>query len=155
MSKRRTYENKTEELLEPVIKEHNYDLYDVEYIKEGSNWYLRVYIDKEGGVNIDDCEIVSRFLSEELDEYDFIADSYILEVSSPGLGRKLTKDRHFEKSIGEEIEIKLYNAIDNMKEWTGTLLAYDKDDISIELEDQSKKNIPRSSIASVRLSFDF
>lgn len=155
MSKRKSYEKRTEELLEPMLKEHNYDLYDVEYIKEANNWYLRVYIDKEGGVNINDCEAVSRFLSDELDKNDFIADSYILEVSSPGLGRKLSKDKHFEKSIGEEIEVKLYKAIDNKKEWVGILLDFDKDNISIELEDESKMVLSRESVANVRLTINF
>ena len=155
MSKRKSYEKRTEELLEPILKEHNYDLYDIEYIKEANNWYLRVYIDKEGGVNINDCETVSRFLSDELDKNDFIDDSYILEVSSPGLGRKLSKDKHFEKSIGEEIEVKLYKAIDNKKEWVGILLDFDKENISIELEDESKKVLPRASVANVRLTINF
>ena len=155
MSKRKSYEKRTEELLEPILKEHNYDLYDIEYIKEANNWYLRVYIDKEGGVNINDCEAVSRFLSDELDKNDFIADSYILEVGSPGLGRKLSKDKHFEKSIGEEIEVKLYKAIDNKKEWVGILLDFDKENISIELEDESKKVLPRASVANVRLTINF
>ncbi len=155
MSKRKSYEKRTEELLEPMLKEHNYDLYDVEYIKEANNWYLRVYIDKEGGVNINDCEAVSRFLSDELDKNDFIDDSYILEVSSPGLGRKLSKDKHFEKSIGEEIEVKLYKAIDNKKEWVGILLDFDKDNISIELEDESKMVLSRESVANVRLTINF
>ena len=137
------------------MKEHNYDLYDIEYIKEANNWYLRVYIDKEGGVNINDCETVSRFLSDELDKNDFIDDSYILEVSSPGLGRKLSKDKHFEKSIGEEIEVKLYKPIDKKKEWVGILLDFDKENISIELEDESKKVLPRASVANVRLTINF
>lgn len=155
MSKRKSYEKRTEELLEPILKEHNYDLYDIEYIKEANNWYLRVYIDKEGGVNINDCETVSRFLSDELDKNDFIDDSYILEVSSPGLGRKLSKDKHFEKSIGEEIEVKLYKPIDKKKEWVGILLDFDKENISIELEDESKKVLPRASVANVRLTINF
>ena len=134
MSKRKSYEQRTEQLLEPILKENNYELYDVEYVKENGNAYLRVYIDKEGGININDCELVSRSLSDLLDKNDFIADSYILEVSSPGLGRKLKKDRHFEKSIGEEVDIKLYKAIDNKKEWSGILIGFDDETISIETE---------------------
>ncbi|HBY71983.1 MAG TPA: ribosome maturation factor RimP, partial [Lachnospiraceae bacterium] len=107
MAKREDYEKKTEKLLEPILTANHFELYDVEYVKEGSNWYLRAYIDKEGGITIDDCELVSRALSDLLDKEDFIADPYILEVSSPGLGWQLKKDKHFENSIGEEVEIKL------------------------------------------------
>ena len=96
MSKGKTYETRTEEILKPITDKHGVEIYDVEYVKEGSDWYLRAYIDKEGGVDIDDCEAVSRALSDKLDEEDFIEDAYILEVSSPGLGRSLKKDRHFE-----------------------------------------------------------
>ena len=108
MSKRETYEAKTEELLLPIAEENGVEIYDVEYVKEGSDWYLRAYIDKPDGVNIGDCEAVSRALSDKLDEADFIEDAYILEVSSPGLGRTLKKDKHLEKSLGEEVEIRLY-----------------------------------------------
>ena len=108
MSKREDYENRTEELLTPIAEVSQVEIYDVEYVKEGSDYYLRAYIDKPEGVNILDCENVSRALSEALDKADFIPDAYILEVSSPGLGRTLKKDKHLQKSIGEEVEIKLY-----------------------------------------------
>ena len=110
MSKREEYESKTEALVMPLVEQNNFELVDVEYVKEGSNWYLRVYIDKENGINVDDCELISRALSDLLDEYDFIDDAYILEVSSPGLGRPLKKDKDFERSLMEEVEIKLYKA---------------------------------------------
>ena len=99
MSKRETYEAKTEELLMPIAEANRVEIYDIEYVKEGSDWYLRAYIDKEGGVTINDCESVSRALSDELDKADFIEDAYILEVSSPGLGRTLKKDKHLQKSL--------------------------------------------------------
>ena len=108
MAKRDTYEQRTEELLLPIVERHNVEIYDVEFVKEAGEWYLRAYIDKEGGVNILDCEAVSRELSDALDAEDYIDESYILEVSSPGLGRTLKKDKHLEKSIGEEVEIKTY-----------------------------------------------
>ena len=95
MSKREIYEQKTEELVLPIVEEHQFELVDVEYVKEGSSWYLRAYIDKPGGITVDDCEAVSRQLSDLLDEKDFIDDAYILEVSSPGLGRPLKKDKDF------------------------------------------------------------
>ena len=91
MSKRENYEERTEKLLSPIARDNQVEIYDVEYVKEGSDWYLRCYIDKDGGVNINDCEVVSRALSDELDREDFIEDAYILEVSSPGLGRTLKR----------------------------------------------------------------
>ena len=99
MSKRESYEAKAEELLTPIAEANHVEIYDVEYVKEGADWYLRCYIDKEGGVNINDCETVSRALSDELDRVDFIEDAYILEVSSPVLGRTLKKDKHLKKSL--------------------------------------------------------
>ena len=105
MSKRETYETRTEQLLVPIVEKYGVEIYDVEYVKEGSDWYLRAYIDKPEGVNINDCENVSRALSDVLDTEDYIEDAYILEVSSPGLGRTLKKDKHLAKSIGQEVEI--------------------------------------------------
>lgn len=99
MSKKEIYEQKTEALLMPLIEAHQFELVDVEYVKEGGSWYLRAYIDKPGGITIDDCEVISRALSDLLDEQDFIEDAYILEVSSPGLGRPLKKDKDFERAL--------------------------------------------------------
>ena len=155
MSKRESYEWKTEELLLPIVEEYRFELVDVEYVKEGSNWYLRAYIDKPGGITVDDCEAVSRRLSDLLDEKDFIEEAYILEVSSPGLGRPLKKDKDFARSIGEEVEIRTYKAIDHEKEFTGVLKSFDKDTIVIELEDNEIMNFARDNIALVRLAFDF
>lgn len=154
MSKRELYESKTEEIVMPIINENNFELVDVEYVREGSNWYLRIYIDKSGGINIDDCELVSRYLSEKLDEKDFIEDAYILEVSSPGLGRPLKKEKDFQRSLGEEIEVKLYKAIDKRKEYVGNLISFDKDIITIE-ENEKEITFNRSDIALVRLALDF
>ncbi len=155
MTKREEYEKKTEELVMPIIEANNFELVDVEYVKEGSNWYLRAYIDKDGGINVDDCEIVSRALSELLDKNDFIEDAYILEVSSPGLGRPLKKDKDFDRSIGEIIEIKLYKAINKQKEFEGILKSYSKETITIENEDGEETVFNRSDVALVRLAFDF
>ncbi|MEF2596379.1 MAG: ribosome maturation factor RimP, partial [Lachnospiraceae bacterium] len=102
MSKRETYEQRTEELISPIIEQNQFELVDVEYVKEGGTWYLRAYIDKPGGITVDDCEVVSRALSDLLDKHDFIEDAYVLEVSSPGLGRPLKKEKDFARSIGEE-----------------------------------------------------
>lgn len=109
-------EQKTEELVTPIIDENHFELVDVEYVKEGANWYLRIYADKEGGISIDDCVLISRALEAKLDADDFIKDAYILEVSSPGLGRPLKKEKDFQRSIGQSVDIKLYKAIDKQKE---------------------------------------
>ena len=154
MSKRETYETRTEELLQPIVEQNNVEIYDVEYVKEGSDWYLRAYIDKEGGVDIQDCENVSRALSDRLDETDYIEDAYILEVSSPGLGRSLKKDRHFAKSIGEEVEVKLYKPLDKQKEFVGILKSFDDTSITISMNEEDKQ-FARADVANVRLTFDF
>lgn len=155
MSKKESYESRTEALITPLLVENAFELVDVEYVKEAGNWYLRCYIDKPGGITINDCELVSRALSDMLDEEDFIADdSYILEVSSPGLGRPLKKEKDFERSIGAQVEVKTYQAIDRQKEFTGTLTAYDKDSFTIEAEGESM-TFRRSDVALVRLALDF
>lgn len=154
MSKRETYETRTEKLLVPIAEKYGVEIYDVEYVKEGSDWYLRAYIDKPEGVNINDCENVSRALSDVLDAEDYIEDAYILEVSSPGLGRTLKKDRHLEKSLGEEVEIRTYKPIGKQKEFSGILKAYDKDTITIE-EDSEERVFARADIALIRLALDF
>lgn len=154
MSKGKAVENRTEELLAPIAEENGVEIYDVEYLKEGGDWYLRAYIDKPEGVNIQDCENVSRALSDKLDEVDFIDDAYILEVSSPGLGRTLKKDKHLEKSLGEEVELRLYKPRDKQKEFTGILKSFDADSVIIETEEEEKV-FARSEIALIRLAFDF
>ena len=154
MSRRETYESRTEELLLPIADGFGVEIYDVEYVKEGRDWYLRAYIDKEAGVNITDCENVSRALSEKLDEEDFIEDAYILEVSSPGLGRTLKKEKHFIKSLGQEVEVRTYKPIDKRKEFVGVLQAYDNGNITILMDDE-ERNFSKADVALVRLTFDF
>lgn len=155
MARREEYESKVEAYLLPVVKEHNFELVDVEYVKEAGTWYLRAYIDKEGGISVDDCEVVSRKLGEWLDEKDFIADSYILEVSSPGLGRPLKKEKDFVRSIGKDVELKLYRALNKQKDFTGILKAHDKDTVTITMEDGTEMVFNRQDIALIRLAFDF
>lgn len=155
MSQREDYEIKTEELLTPIAEAHGVRVYDVEYVKEGSDYYLRSYIDKDGGVTIDDCEAVSRLLNEELDKADFIADSYIMEVSSPGLGRTLKKDRHFEYCLGENVEVKLFKPVEGCKDFEGTLKSFDKDTVTIAIEGSDDKVFGRKDIAIIRLALDF
>lgn len=155
MSKRELYEQKTEELLLPIVESHGFELVDVEYVKEGGTWYLRAYIDKPGGIAVDDCEVVSRAFSDILDEKDYIEDAYIFEVSSPGLGRPLKKEKDFVRSMGEEVEIRTYRAINKQKEFVGILCDFDKDTVTIELEDETKQIFEKSDIALIRLAFDF
>ncbi len=155
VSRREEYESKTEKLIQPIVDEKNYELVDVEYVKEGSNWYLRAYVDKPGGITINDLEEVSRALSEKLDEEDFISDAYILEVSSPGLGRPIKKDKDFDRNMGKEIEIHLYRAIDGQKQYVGLLEAYSKENITIQMEDGNNKEIDRVNVALVKEYIDF
>lgn len=154
MSRRETYEAKTEELLLPIVEACEVEIYDVEYVKEGSNFYLRAYIDKPGGVDILDCEKVSRALSDKLDEVDFIEDAYILEVSSPGLGRTLKKEKHFLKSMGQEVELKTYKPIDKCKEFVGILENYDQGNVTLKMEDKTVI-FQKADIALVKLTIDF
>ena len=155
MSKREHYEQQTEELLLPIIESHGFELVDVEYVKEAGTWYLRAYIDKPGGITVDDCEVVSRAFSDVLDEKDYIEDTYIFEVSSPGLGRPLKKEKVFARSIGEEVEIRTYRAIDRQKEFIGILVEYDKDTVTIEYEDETTQKFERNDIALIRLALHF
>ncbi|MDI6604871.1 MAG: ribosome maturation factor RimP [Thermoanaerobacteraceae bacterium] len=121
----------TRDIVMPVIIQNKYELVDVEYKKEGSNWYLRVYIDKDGGVSLDDCQLVSEYLSSKLDEIDPLQNSYILEVSSPGIDRPLRSARDFEKFKGYLVEISLYTAIDQKKKFVGELMGLFDDKILI------------------------
>lgn len=155
MARREEYEQRTEKLLMPVLEEHHFELVDVEYVKEGGSWYLRAYIDKPGGITVDDCEIVNRALGDLVDEQDFIEDSYILEVSSPGLGRPLKKQRDFERSLGEEVEIRTYRMMNKQKEFRGILKAYDEGTVTIETEEGQEQIFEKENIALIRLAFDF
>lgn len=158
MSKRETYEKKTEKLLLPIVQANQVEIYDVEYVKEGSDFYLRCYIDKEGGVNINDCEAVSRALSDELDREDFIEEAYILEVSSPGLGRALKKDKHLEKSLLKDVDIRTYKPIEGSKDFTGKLKSFDKDTVTLEIASDSGIQdmvFNRKDVAAMKLALDF
>ena len=155
MSRREEYEQKAEAILTPIVESKGFELVDVEYVKEGGTWYLRAYIDKPGGITVDDCELGSRAANDILDEKDFVEDSYVFEVSSPGLGRPLKKEKDFARSIGEEVEIRTFRPINRQKEFIGILEAYDKETVTIELEEEEKMQINRSDIALIRLAFDF
>ena len=153
MLKKTEIEKKCEELVQPIVDAHQFELVDVEFVKEGSNYYLRVYADKEGGINIDDCVTISRELEAKLDADDFIDDAYILEVSSPGLGRPLKKDKDLQRSIGSDVEVKLYKAIEKQKEFEGQLIAFDENTITIQNGQEITFN--RNDIALIRLALDF
>lgn len=127
-----------EKHLLPLMEEHGFELVDVEYVKEAGTWYLRAYIDKEGGIAVDDCEVISRALSSWLDKEDFIDDSYILEVSSPGLGRPLKKEKDFVRSMGKDVDVRLYRQLNKQKEFTGALSAYDENTVTLTMEDGSQ-----------------
>ncbi len=145
MAKHETIEKRAEDLVLKFLSEQGLSLVDVEYVKEAGTWYLRYYIDKEGGVNISDCETVSRYLSAELDRDDFIPDAYTLEVSSPGLGRPLKKEKDYVRNTGKPVEIRLFQAVSDAKEWVGDLLSWDKDNVTLNTGGQEmtfgKKNI--------------
>ena len=155
MSRREDYEQQTEALLEPIVEELGFELVDVEYVKEGGTWYLRAYIDKPGGIAVDDCEAVSRIFSDKLDELDFIEDAYIMEVSSPGLGRPLKKEKDYVRSMGKEVEIRTYRPINKEEEFYGILSAYDESSVTITTEDQKEQTFEKADIALIRLAFDF
>jgi ribosome maturation factor RimP len=152
--KRTDIESYAEELVMPIINEGGFELVDVEYVKEGANWYLRIYADKEGGININDCVAISRALEAKLDEEDKITDAYILEVSSPGLGRQLKKEKDYKRSIGKEVEIKLYKARNKVKEFEGILKDFDENTFTITIEEEDTV-FERKEIAMMRLAVHF
>lgn len=138
-------EEKVEQLVKDPIEKLGYSLYDVEYVKEGPEYYLRIYIDKESGIDLNDCEKVSNEINEILDKADYIKEQYYLEVSSPGIERKLRKDKHLEQNISKNVEIKLFKKDNNgKKEYTGKLKAFNQEEIIIETDKEiaiEKKNI--------------
>lgn len=154
MSRREEYEQKAEKLLAPIVEANGFELVDVEYVKEVGEWYLRGYIDKPGGITVNDCELVSRAFSDKLDEHDFIEDSYIMEISSPGLDRPLKKDKDFERNMGKMVELRTYRPIEKQKEFCGVLAAYDGNSVTIE-EDGESRTFDKKEIALIRLYIEF
>ena len=144
----------TAALAEPIAAAQGCTLWDVEYVKEAGEWYLRVYIDKEGGVSINDCEAVSRPLSDALDEADPIEGSYVLEVSSAGADRPLKKPEHFAAFLGTEVEVRLYRAVDGRKDHVGVLSGYENGDVTIETAD-GPKTFVKKDVAQTRLYVRF
>lgn len=144
---------KATEIAEPVAAELGYTLWDVEYVKEGADWYLRYTIDSDEGIGIDDCEKMSRAIDPVLDEHDFIEDAYHLEVSSPGLERDIKTDWHMDKCMGEKISVKLYAPINGVKALVGVLTSYDKEQVVITADEAI--SIPRKAIAKMNVYFEF
>lgn len=147
-----------EELVAPIISELGLDLVEIEYVKEGKDWFLRVYIDKESGVDIEECGLVSERLSEKLDELDPIPHNYFLEVSSPGAERPLKKQKDFENAIGKNVFVKTYEPLDGEKTFEGIMIAFDGSILTIEMKVKTRKKmveIPFQKIASARLAISF
>jgi len=147
-------EQKVEECLKPIINDLGYLVYDVEYVKEGKDYYLRIYIDKFDGIDINDCEKVTNAINPILDERDFIKDKYFLEVSSSGLERILRKPEHYKMFINKEIALKLFKAINGTKELTGTLKEYNKDFLILEINNEKLK-IDCQNIANAKSVYNW
>ncbi len=144
-------EEKVENLVKPIIENIGYELYDVEYAKEGKDYYLRIFIDKKDGIDLNDCEKVSNEINEILDKADYIKEQYYLEVSSPGIERIIRKDAQLEKNIGVEIQVKLFKKDEQgKKEYTGTLKSYNKDEITINLNDNKEIKLQRKNISQIK-----
>lgn len=151
MDKKTGTEKTVEEFITPILAGTPYEIYDVEYVKEGSEWYLRIFIDKEGGIDLDDCEAVTDLINEPLDELDPIPEAYFLEVSSPGIERSLKTLSHYEKAVGEKIRVKCYAKIENSKEWVGTLTEIKDEGIVLDA-DKKIIEIPFDKIAKANIS---
>jgi ribosome maturation factor RimP len=146
------------ELVSPIVTDAGLELVDIEYVKEGRDWFLRVYIDKEAGIDIEECGLISEKLSEKLDEMDPIPHNYFLEVSSPGAERPLKKDKDFERAIGKNVFIKTYEPIEGEKAFEGILLEFDGQIVKIEIKIKTRKKIieiPYDKVANARLAVTF
>ena len=155
MSRKESIEAKAESMIRPILDRRGFELVDLEYVREAGTWYLRAYIDKPGGITINDCEDVSREFSDLLDTDDFIPDSYVMEVSSPGLGRPLKKERDFERNLGGHIELKLYQAQNGQKDFDGILRKFTDTTVTVELPDGAQKEFARKDLAVIRQAIDF
>ena len=148
-------EQKVENLLKPKIEEIGYELYDVEYAKEGKNYFLRIFIDNEKGIDLNDCEKVNDAVNDILDKENYIKEQYFLEISSPGIERVLRKDKHLEQNIGKDINVKLFKKDENgAKEYLGTLKEFNQNEIIIETEEQEIK-IERKNISQIKTVYNW
>lgn len=147
-------QEKVEQLVRPYILAHGFELVDVVYVKEGGKYFLRIFVDKEGGIDIEDCSRISEYVSEKLDEEDPIPNAYFLEVSSPGAERPLKKKEDFLRSIGKYVWITTYETIDGSKQFEGTLTAYNDEEAIVQVG-SSAVRLPIEKIASARLAIQF
>lgn len=152
---KKSIETTVEEIVEKITEPLGFEIVDVEYVKEAGEYYLRVYLDKEGGISLDDCEQVSRKLSEQLDKEDPISENYFLEVSSPGLDRPLKKEKDFIKYQGRDVEIKLYKAVDGVKQFEGELVGLTEDKNIKIIIDGNEVEFNKKEVALVRLAIKF
>ena len=148
-------ESKVESLIEAKVKSLGYELYDVQYIKEGKDYFLRIFIDKPDGIDLNDCEKVNDGINDILDEADYIKEQYFLEVSSPGVERILRKDKHLEANIGKEVEIKLFKPIDKQKEYIGILKQFNEETLKIEVQDGKDMSLERKNISLIKLKYNW
>ena len=146
-------EERVEGLISKTVEELGYTLYDVQYAKEGKDYFLRVFIDSKKGIDLEDCEKVSNGINDLLDTADYIKEQYFLEVSSPGVERVLRKDKHLEENLGEEVEIKLFKPLEGKKEFIGTLKSFDSN--NIEIEEESIISIERKNISLIKLHYNW
>ena len=137
-----------------IVESKGYKIYDIEYIKEGPHWFLRVFIDRDDGVSVDDCEMISKELGTVLDEKDFVQTNYFLEISSPGIERNLRQSEHFESAIGENIKLKLYKAVSDTKEAEGKLVFADDNYIVVDTQKGEIKT-EKKNIAKANIIFEF
>ena len=147
-------EEKVENLLEKTINDLGYSLYDVEYAKEAKNYFLRIFIDKDNGIDLNDCEKVNNAIADMLDEADYIKEQYFLEVSSPGIERILRKEKHLKQNIGSEIEVSLFKPVDGKKQFIGILEKYDETNITLKIE-ENEIIIPRKSISLMKKTYNW
>ena len=147
-------EEKVQTLVEPIIEDLGYSLYDVEYAKEGKDYFLRIFIDSKEGISLTDCEKVTNAINDILDKEDCIKEGYFLEVSSPGIERIIRKEKHLEQNIGNEVEIKLFRPIDKQKTLSGILLKYDNESIYLNVNSEEKK-IEKQNIAQIKTKYNW
>ncbi|WP_020615245.1 ribosome maturation factor RimP [Paenibacillus daejeonensis] len=143
-----------ESMVAPYLESGGFELVDIEYVKEGSNWFLRIFVDKEGGIDIDECGVISEYISEQLDKDDPIKDAYFLEVSSPGAERPLKKAEDVHKSVGKHVFVTTYEPIGKLKEFEGKLLSFDGEQMVVEIG-KKQIEIPYAKVASARLAIVF
>lgn len=146
-------EERVESLVSPKIKELGYELYDVQYAKEGKDYFLRIFIDKQEGIDLNDCEKVSNEINSILDEADYIKEQYFLEISSPGIERILRKDRHLAENIGKKVEIKMFKPEEGKKEYVGILKEFSNETIKIETEKTIE--LERKNISQIRIKYNW